>query len=55
MGLWILVIVIVVIAIFLIMTYNRLVNLRQVVGQRGRMSPSSSSSATISCPIWSRR
>ncbi len=33
MGWWILLIVIVLIAIFLIMTYNRLVNLRQVVGQ----------------------
>ena len=33
MGWWILIAVIVVIAIFLIITYNRLVSLRQVVGQ----------------------
>ena len=33
MGWWILLIVIVVIAIFLVITYNRLVSLRQVVGQ----------------------
>jgi LemA protein len=33
MGWWILIIVIVVIAIFLVITYNRLVSLRQVVGQ----------------------
>ena len=33
MGWWIILIVIVVIAIFLVITYNRLVSLRQVVGQ----------------------
>ena len=33
MGWWILIVVIVVIAIFLVITYNRLVSLRQIVSQ----------------------
>ena len=33
MGLWIVVIVVVLIAIYLVMVYNRLVSLRQITGQ----------------------
>jgi len=52
---WIILGVIVVIVLWAISVYNGLIALRQRVGRPAPTSTCSSSSGTISFPIWSRR